>query len=277
MRLLHFILSHSIFIAFCAVAMCFQTTTILHLQNDMWLLGFVFFATLSSYNAYWLFSNKIFGSVFYQQMFFKKERLKILLIAIYITGLFICYYHSALSINLIWPAVILNILYIVPLLPIKALRFTRRIGFFKTTLLSFTWMYVTGFLPLQKSFFLVTDFETVLLINRFLFMLLLCVVFDNRDVAVDKIKGLHNIVTDIKPAAVKLFVLLLFILLVGSVFLLQYLGLDLLQTFALIISAIAAGYFFYLSLQKKRSYFFYYFFVDGLMLFSALATYVAGI
>lgn len=276
MRLLHFILSHSIFIAFCAVAMCLQTTTVLNLQNDRWLLGFVFFATLSSYNAYWLFSNKIFGSVFYQQIFFKKERLKILLIAIYITGLFICYYHSSLSINLVWPAVILNLLYIVPLLPIKALRFTRRIGFLKTILLSVTWMYVTGFLPLQKSFFLITDFETVLLVNRFLFMLLLCVVFDNRDVAVDKIKGLHNIVTDIKPAAVKLFVLLLFILLVGSVFLLQYLGLDLLQAFALIISAIAAGYFFYLSLQK-RGYFFYYFFVDGLMLFSALATYVAGI
>ena len=265
MRLLHFILSHSIFIAFCAVAMCLQTTTVLNLQNDRWLLGFVFFATLSSYNAYWLFSNKIFGSVFYQQIFFKKERLKILLIAIYITGLFICYYHSSLSINLVWPAVILNLLYIVPLLPIRALRFTRRIGFLKTVLLSVTWMYVTGFLPLQKSFFLITDFETVLLVNRFLFMLLLCVVFDNRDVAVDKIKGLHNIVTDIKPAAVKLFVLLLFILLVGSVFLLQYLGLDLLQAFALIISAIAAGYFFY------------YFFVDGLMLFSALATYVAGI
>ena len=276
MRLLHFILSHSIFIAFCAVAMCLQTTTVLNLQNDRWLLGFVFFATLSSYNAYWLFSNKIFGSVFYQQIFFKKERLKILLIAIYITGLFICYYHSSLSINLVWPAVILNLLYIVPLLPIKALRFTRRIGFLKTILLSVTWMYVTGFLPLQKSFFLITDFETVLLVNRFLFMLLLCVVFDNRDVAVDKIKGLHNIVTDIKPAAVKLFVLLLFILLICSVFLLQYLGLDLLQAFALIISAIAAGYFFYLSLQK-RGYFFYYFFVDGLMLFSALATYVAGI
>ena len=107
-------------------------------------------------------------------------------------------------------------------------------------------------------------------------MLLLCLVFDKRDAAVDKIKGLHSIATDMKPVAVKLLVLLLFILLVGSVYILQYLGLDLAQAVALLISAIVTGYIFYLSLQK-RSYFFYYFFVDGMMLFSALATYIAGI
>ena len=107
-------------------------------------------------------------------------------------------------------------------------------------------------------------------------MLLLCFVFDNRDVAVDKIKGLHSIATGLKPASVKRLALLLLILLTGSVYVLQYSGLNLEQSFALMISAIAAGYSFYLSLQK-RNYYFYYFFVDGLMLFSALATYIAGI
>jgi hypothetical protein len=276
MKRLHFILSHSIFIAVCAVAMCFQTTTILHLQTNNWLLGFVFFATLCSYNSYWLFSNKIFGSVFYQQIFFKKERFKVVLLAVYFTALFICYFQTSLSINLLLPAIILNVLYIVPLLPFKVLRFTRRIGVLKTIVLAFTWMYVTGFLPMQQPILSLTGFEIALLVNRFLFMLLLCLVFDNRDITVDKIKGLHSIATDMKPAAVKFLVLLLFILLVGSVYMLQYLGLDLGQGFALLISAIATGYIFYLSFQK-RSYFFYYFFVDGMMLFSALATYVASI
>lgn len=276
MKWFHFILSHSIFIAVCAVAMCFQTTSLLQLQTDVWLMGFVFFATLASYNSYWLFSKKIFGSVFYQSLFFKRERFKMALIAVYITGLITCYFQTSLTINLVWPAILLNMLYIVPLFPFKALRFTKRIGFLKTILLAFTWMYVTGFLPMQQSALSLTNFETGLLVNRFLFMLLLCVVFDNRDVAVDKIKGLHSITTGLKPAAVKFLVLVLLILLVGSVYVLQYLELDVEQAVALLISAIAAGYIFYLSLQK-RSYFFYYFFVDGLMLFSALATYIAGI
>jgi hypothetical protein len=276
MKWLQFILSHSIFIAVCAVAMCFQTATLLQLQTDYWLPGFVFFATLSSYNSYWLFSKKIFGSVFYQSLFFKRERLKMALIAVSIAGLITCYLKTSLTVNLIWPALLLNILYIIPLLPFNVLRFTKRLGFFKTILLAFTWMYVTGFLPMQHSALVLTNFETGLLVNRFLFMLLLCVVFDNRDVTVDKIKGLHSIATDMKPAAVKFLVIVLLILLVGSVYVLQYLGLDLEHAVALLISAIAAGYIFYLSLQK-RSYFFYYFFVDGLMLFSALATYIAGI
>ena len=276
MKWFQFILSHSIFIAICAVAMCYQTTTLLQMQTDIWLPGFIFFATLFSYNSYWLFSKKIFGSVFYQQIFFKKERFKIALLAVYLTGLITCYFQTSLTVNLVWPALLLNILYIVPLLPYKALRFTRRLGVLKTILLAFTWMFVTGFLPMQQSALSLTNFEAVLLLNRFLFMLLLCVVFDNRDVAVDKIKGLHSIATGLKPASLKFLVVMLFILLAGSVYLLQYLGLNLTQAFALLISAIATGYIFYLSLQK-RSYFFYYFFVDGMMLFSAIATYIAGI
>ena len=276
MKWLHFILSHSIFIAFCAVAMCFQTATLLQLQTDYWLFGFVFFATLASYNSYWLLSKKIFGTVFYQQIFYKKERLKIVLLAVYFTGLFICFTQTPLTINQIWPALLLNILYVIPLLPFKVLRFTRRIGFLKTILLAFTWMYVTAFLPMLKPAFLLTGMEIVLLLNRFLFMLLLCVVFDNRDVSVDKIKGLHSIATDLKPASLNFIVAILFVMLVGSVYLLQYFGMDLPQAVALQLSALAIGYLYYLSLQK-RGYFFYYFFVDGLMLFSALATYIAGI
>ena len=171
MKWLHFILSHSIFVAFCAAAMCFQTAILLQLQTDYWLLSFVFFATLASYNSYWLLSKKIFGTVFYQSLFFKKERFKIILLAVYFTGLFICYTLTSLTINLIWPALLLNILYVIPLLPFKALRFTRRMGFLKTGLLAFTWMYVTAFLPLLKPVSSLTGIETALLLNRFLFML----------------------------------------------------------------------------------------------------------
>ena len=276
MKWLHFILSHSIFIAVCAVAMCFQTTTLLQIHTDKWLFGFVFFATLFSYNSYWLLSRKIFGSVFYQQIFFKKERLKIILLGMYSAGVFVCYLYSPLTLNSIWPALILNLLYAIPLLPFKILSFTKRIGFLKTTLLAFTWMYVTAFLPLLKPASSLTGIETTLLLNRFLFMLLLCIVFDTRDVSIDKIRGLQSIATDVKPAFLRFLVLILFVLLTGNVYLLQYFGMDLEHAVALLVSMLATGCIYYLSLQK-RGYFFYYFFVDGLMLFSALATFIASI
>jgi 4-hydroxybenzoate polyprenyltransferase len=276
MKWLHFILSHSIFIAVCAVAMCFQTVTLLPVYADKWLYGFVFFATIFSYNAYWLLSKKIFGSVFYQPIFFKKEWLKIVLLAIYATGVLICYWQSQLTFTLIWPALVLNVLYVIPLLPVKSLAFTRRLGFLKTILLALSWAYVTAFLPLLKPAVLLAHTEIALLINRFLFMLVLCVLFDSRDISVDKVRGLHSIATDLKPRLLQFLIIILFILLAASTYLLQYFGMDLLQVAALQLAGLATLYLYYLS-NKKRGYFFYYFFVDGLMLFSAAATYVASI
>lgn len=276
MKWLHFILSHSFFIAICAAAMSFQTALLLQIKIDVWLLAFVFFSTLSSYNAYWLFSKKILGKVSSPSLFFKRESLKIVLLAVYVAGLITSYFKSSLTLHLILPALVLNVLYVVPLLPFKRLQFTRRFGFFKTILLAFTWMYVTGFLPMQQPVLALTNFEAGLLVNRFLFMMVLCMVFDNRDVAMDKIKGLSSMATSLKPNAVKFLVMVLLVLLVANVYILQSIALGPEHAAALLISALAAGFLFYLSLQK-RGYFFYYFFVDGLMLFSALATYIAGI
>ncbi len=276
MKWLHFILSHSIFIAFCAVGLCCQTILLLTIYVDEWLLGFVFFATIFSYNFYWLLSKKIFGNVFYQTIFFKREQYKIIALCIYLGAALLCYLQSMLTPKLILPAILLNALYALPLLPFKWLNFTKKVGFLKTFLLAFTWMYVTAYLPLLKSFIFLNSSETVVLINRFLFMLLLCIMFDTRDIAVDKIKGLHSIATYFKPLHIKLFVGIVFLLLFSSIYLLYSLGLSAGFTISLVVSSISLLFFYYLSL-KKQGYFFYYFFVDGLMLFSAMLTYVASI
>ena len=49
--------------------------------------GFVFFSTLSAYNVYWLFSKKILGKISSPSLFFKRESLKIVLLAVYVAGL----------------------------------------------------------------------------------------------------------------------------------------------------------------------------------------------
>lgn len=276
MKWLHFILSHSIFIACCALGLCYQTTLLLTIFVDKWLLGFVFFATILSYNFYWLFSKKIFGNVFYQTIFFKREQYKIIELGIYLGAALLCYLQSMLTLKLVLPAILLNALYALPLLPFKWLQFTKKVGILKTIVLAFTWMYVTAYLPLLKPVSELSIIDIVMLLHCFVFMLLLCIMFDSRDITLDKIKGLHSIATDVKPRLLKILVAFLFLLLGSSIFFLHSLGLNTLFAISLIITLLATLYFYLLS-QKKQGYLFYYFFVDGLMLFSALLSFLASI
>ena len=79
----------------------------------------------------------------------------------------------------------------------------------KTILLSFTWAFVTILIPLQIPVFQMSNAAVFLFINRFLFMLMLCIIFDKRDAAVDKIRGLHSLATAIKPGLLHYFMVLI--------------------------------------------------------------------
>ena len=276
MKWFHFILSHSIFIAVCAVALSFQTQQLLHLNNDLIVYGFIFFATLCSYNFYWILSRLAFAKNDAVISLLKKEVTGICLFVFSAAGLLICFFQSALSINFIITAGLLTILYAVPLLPFKFLKFTRKAGVLKTLLLAFTWTYVTTFIPMQKSYLLLDNADFFILTRRFLFMLMLCIIFDNRDNAIDKMRGLRSLATDLKPATLKIIIYIIFALLFISNFFFRYYGITLYQSIALQISTIALLIVYFYS-TKKQGYLFYYFFVDGMMLFSALATYIAGI
>ena len=155
MKWLVFILSHSIFIAFCAAAMALQTEQLLQLRVDIYVNGFIFFATLCSYNFYWLMCRYIIRNAQYTPLtFLTKESEKMSLLFLSFAGLSFCFLKTQLNINYIYPAVLLTILYSLPLLPFKFLNFFRRAGVLKTLLLALTWSYVTAFLPVQKSFYL---------------------------------------------------------------------------------------------------------------------------
>ncbi len=92
----------------------------------------------------------------------------------------------------------------------------------------------------------------------------------------DKIRGLHSLATVLKPAVLKMVIYFIFALLFISNFLYSDHGLSFQQSIALQVSTLAL-LIVYLYAAKKRSYLFYYFIVDGMMLFSALATYAASI
>lgn len=276
MKWLQFILSHSIFIAFCAVALAFQTAQLLHLAHNLFGYGFIFFATLCSYNFYWILSKISFAKKNTVVRLLQYESTGFVLLVISALGSGICLYGSGLLIGHVVTAVLLTVLYSIPLFPVPFLQFTRKAGVLKTILLAFTWAYVTAFIPMQKSYGLLDHADLFVISRRFLFMLMLCIIFDNRDKAIDKIRGLHSLATDLKPGMLKLLVYIIFAALFVSNFFYPDHHITFNQSIALQISTLALLSVYFYS-AKMRGYLFYYFIVDGLMLFSALATYIAGI
>ncbi len=276
MKWLHFILSHSIFIAFCAVALSFQTAGLLSKEIDGFVYGFIFFATLCSYNFYWIISKAAFTRAGTLNLLLRKKKTGLVILALSAIGAVFCLYQYPLPVQFVFTSFLLTCLYALPLLPFRPLYFMRKAGVLKTFLLAFTWAYVTVIIPLQKTYLLLSNAELFVFTCRFLFMLMLCIIFDNRDKAVDKIRGLHSLATVLKPAHLRIFIYLIFITLFATNFLYHYYAITFTQSVALHISTVALLAVYFYSL-KKRSYLFYYFFVDGMMLFSAMATYIAGI
>ncbi len=276
MKWLHFILSHSLFVACCAIALVFQTNELLQLEPNYRIYGFTFFATLCSYNFYWLLSKYAFNITGSWPRFIQKEKTGIVIF--FLSGIGLLFFLKGLPVksSIIITAMLLTVLYALPLLPFPILAFTRKAGVLKTLLLAFTWTYVTAFIPMQQSVAELSHEEILLNIRRFLFMLILCIIFDNRDSAVDKIRGMRSLSTDLSATTVNFLVYGIFALLFTINFIFLQFGISIAQSLALQISCIAL-LVTYLYSKKKQGYLFYYFFVDGLMLFSALATYIAGI
>lgn len=276
MKWFHFILSHSIFIAICGAALAFQTALLLRLEISFYVYGFIFFATLCSYNFYWIISKSSFSDRKSLQKMLANVATNIVLFLIAGAGLLYCLVQAAIPISFVSTAVLLTVLYAIPLLPVKALHFTRKAGFIKTILLSFTWAYVTAFIPLQKTYMLLNEADLFIISRRFLFMLMLCIIFDNRDKNVDKIRGLHSLATDLGPRLLKILIYVIFAILFITNFLYKDYGISFYQSIGLQVSTLMLLLVYQLS-KENRSYIFYYFVVDGMMLFSALATYIAGI
>ncbi len=275
MKWLHFILSHSIFIAFCAVALCFQTAILLHIELSYYLYAFVFFSTVCSYNFYWLLSGYMFaGKPLF--VFLKKFYSNLLVFIFAVIGCVYCLYEIKPLLPLILIALVLTLLYAVPLLPFKIAVVARKAGLLKTFLLAFTWAFITVYLPYQFAPTGNVYTLVLLLINRFLFMLMLCIIFDARDTNIDKIRGLQSLTTLMSASTVKQLMMLIFAAYILNGIVLRVYYHETMQIIALLVTGVVAGVIYFFSLHR-RGYFFYYFLVDGLMLFSALASYMASI
>ena len=276
MKLIRNFFSHSFFVSLCAVALCYQTMALLGLEIEYSIFLLVFFSTLSGYNFYWLICKWHFADAKTLRTFLLSERPTLLIIVL--SMLFICYGIFLVPAAFFWVilASSLTLLYSLPLWTIKKPAFIKKAGFLKTTLLAFTWSMVTVIFPLLPQLIFVSTQVKWLFAIRFLFMLLLCIIFDTRDAKIDKMNSLHSIATDVSPAKIRLLIYSIFILYVGAVFFWALGGGNERQAIVLMLTGLLTFVVYILSI-KKRGYYFYYFLVDGMMLLTAIATYVATI
>lgn len=263
-----FFLAHSIFIGIGAAAMAFETLTILSFGASYSLFLFLFFSTISAYNFYWITSG-INGKQNFLSSFFN-EKLTNYIIFILSAIAAVYYFFEA---ELLWEQtlilVCLTVAYSLPLIKAKPFIYLQKIGFLKPFLLALTWAYATVFFPLQDSFIRTTGLATVLFINRFIFILILCIIFEKKDKELDKANGVKTLVTILSPRFLYKFVMFLFFIWSFSNIAAYIYGVFNYQAVALQLVTVFT-YLVYLLSSKKRGYYFYYFLVDGLMILSAI-------
>jgi hypothetical protein len=275
MRGFNYFLSNNFFISFCAVALVWQTNMLLNKSGTYFDYCLIFSSTLAAYNFYvlvsrWFSQN---DSGLFSFLFKQVHILALILIA----GTSLVYTLFQLPENL-WIVLIctaLTCIYTIAEIPRKNIPGLKKMGFLKAGLLALTWSMATVLIPANGLLHLLFYKVLLIFIIRLLGLLMICLIFELRDIHVDKINLLRAII-DINPQWIQRIMLgLLFLYAVSSVFF-GVIYADYSQMFALLTAGLAA-YLLYIFSLKKKGYFFYYFLVDGWMIFTAFLTYLATI
>ena len=268
------ILFGSIFIASCAVAFCMETNILLGLPlNHFSFYCFVFGATLVQYNLHYLVKTiAVKDSI----RLAWSQRNKTIHLILLITGIILILF-SFFSFHLKHFMVLFCLgcvafLYSFPFLPFGKKRRIKDYGFLKIITLALLWTLVTVWFPVNSMRYDPYLFLFVF-VKRFVFMFVLCLLFDVRDIEIDgkeKINTLAVMLGKKKSYSVSYLLLIVFAIFSFA----QYFYLP--QTgflIAMLISAIAT----YVTIEftkRNNSDFIYLAGIDGMMLLQAMLVYV---
>ncbi|MDQ6901532.1 MAG: UbiA family prenyltransferase [Bacteroidota bacterium] len=265
-KIADFILFGSIFIAACAVALCMQTNFLLNLPfNNISFYCFVFGATLAQYNLHYLVKKTAVKNSQRLAWSLKNKKIhKILLpagICLILFSFLSFRLHHFIILGIL---AIIAFLYSFPVIPIGKKKRIKDYGFMKIITLSLLWTLVTVWFPTVNFSFDKPLFALIFL-ERFTFMFVLCLVFDIRDIEIDRKENINTIAVlsgRQKSYFLTYFALVIFVLL--SIIQFIYFG-NLVVLIAMIISAVIT--FVTIEITKKtNSDFMYLAGIDGMML-----------
>lgn len=267
----------AIFISLCTVGLCMETSLLLGLPfNSLPFYLLVFSATLGQYNIHYYIkkdanpdSDRFFWSI-------SHKKVHLILNIIGAVGLLFGLFHlKSKHLMVLGIIALITLLYSFPLLPFKKKKRLKDFGLLKILTLSYVWTLITVWFPVVTLTRITPGFELVFA-QRFVFMFVLCLAFDIRDMASDGRHGIRTVPVTIGSRRSYLLMyagLVLFLAL--SIFHFRYTG-KFMMFNGMLVSALAT--YFTIEFAKVRSSdLFYLACVDGMMLLQALLVFIGSI
>lgn len=259
----------NLFIAICASMMSYYTFAVYEASVNYTLLGFIFFASISSYSlhSYLPTSEKIYSQKVAWILSHKKYLLTTLIIGI--TGSLIFLFLFKQDLKLILALTILTVLYSSPKIKFDKFTFFKKFGTAKTFYLAAIWTLVTVSLPLS----LIdsdNNFKAILFfVNRFLLIYTICILFDLKDKEYDIKRGIKSIVTILEEKTIEL----IFYVCIVLFFLTSLLFYIFRDSGLIVLTLITPGVLLFILLGKSKetqSDYWYSFVLDGIMMLSTI-------
>ena len=261
-RILNFYLNSSIHVALAASALVWITILELDLELDLQLLSFVFFASITGYNFV-----KYFGIAKFHHRSLAGW-LKMIQLFSFIAFLAMCYFAFQLDVDTLMLLALLALVtffYAIPIMIPKRYLFDshknlRQISGVKVYVIAFVWMFTTVFIPVLNEDVKVSADVMLIGIQRFLYVLVLMLPFEIRDLNYDSIR-LATIPQKIGIKKTKM----IGVFLLGLFFALDYFKDDLELSTLISTSVISViTLFFILMSHKNQSNYYSAFWVESL-------------
>jgi 4-hydroxybenzoate polyprenyltransferase len=272
-KIVDFIVFSSLYVAICAVVMIWQTSRLLlGISPSIHLLGFVFFATICSYNFHWYLTPRSASPSLRVQWTHHHKTGHIALYLIGAIGSIFYFFYLTHFIPALGFAALLTFLYSAPKLPQPVFRWLRHIAIGKTFFLTFVWVYVTAVLPVivaATSHTLWSASFYWYILSRFFLIYACCLIFDYRDREDDRAEGIVSMVTVLSGRNFdRLFIVSMILFAASTIALSGYHYPALYIILLLIPGVILAA----LYPETKRNYsdYLYYVVLDGIVMLSGL-------
>jgi hypothetical protein len=262
-KILDYFLFTNIYISCIAVACCAFSYTCIHIKSDPYLLIVIFLSTMASYSFHWSLtsSSAVENSSIRNE--WSVEHKKLLQIQIAISSVLICilfFYHQNYVVYLI-PAGILTFIYSAPKIDIRPFKKLAGFAFGKTIYLASVWTYVVMVLPMLVSHVAINSSFLMLIVNRFCFIVIICILFDHRDRYEDI--GIINVVTYLSKKQILFLIAGITVVYMGTI-IYSVSSLSKMQIVALVASMILLLMLVPKSLRTQSDYW-YYGVLDGCM------------
>ncbi|HET6254771.1 MAG TPA: UbiA family prenyltransferase [Puia sp.] len=269
-KIVDFIVFSSLYVAICAVLMIWQTSRLLlGAPSPFHLLGFVFFATMCSYNFHWYLTPRSANPSRRVHWTHRHRTLHLILYATGAIGAIFFYLYLKRFTLAIGFAALLTFLYSAPKLPQRIFRRLRSVAIGKTLFLAAVWTYVTAVLPVIVSASSWNPSFYWYIASRFFLIYGVCLVFDFRDREDDRTAGIVSIVTLVNERGIdRLFIISMILFFFTSIALSWYHY----AAFYLILLLIPGAILAALYPETKRNYsdYLYYVALDGIVMLSGL-------